>query len=66
MIGGVVDARKVLRNAVSKGYELVREDDRGLSYARFDGHDSFYLTLVFQPKAKNSTSVSVVLKSMPD
>ena len=65
-IGGVEDARKVFRNAVSKNYELVREDDRGLSYASFDGHDSFYLTLIFQSKAKNSTSVSVVLKSMPD
>ena len=42
-----------LADAISKDYELVREDNRGVSYARFDGHDSFYLTLGHSAKPAN-------------
>jgi hypothetical protein len=65
-LGGVKEAKGAFRRAVGKDYERIREDDLGLSYAKFDAHDSFYLTVGFQPKERNSTSVSVVLKSMPD
>lgn len=59
------NAKDVFRRAVVKDYQLVHEDDLGLSYARFDGSDSFYLTFVFRAEGRNSTLANVVLKSMP-
>lgn len=63
---GAKDAKEAFRGQVAKEYELVRDDELGLSYAKFDGHDSFHLTLAFQSREENSTAAGVVLTSTSD
>lgn len=62
--GNLTDAKNRLRRAFS-AYQLVREDEQALSFARFDGADSFYLTCQMIPGGKGSTRISIALKSSP-
>jgi hypothetical protein len=59
-------AMKTFATRIPAGYKPVRQTDSELSYARFDGHDSFYLTLSFSSAKQDSATVLVVLKSLPD
>jgi hypothetical protein len=59
-------AVKLLRSHTPAGYTLVRESDSELSFARWDGHDSYQLTLTFEDSTNQTTMVSVILKSFPD
>lgn len=57
---------KTFEARIPAGYKLVRQTGTELSFARFDGHDSFYLTLSFVSAKQDSTTVVVKLKSLPD
>jgi hypothetical protein len=59
-------ARKTFQTRIPAGYSLVRQTGSELSFARYDGHDSFYLTLSFDPGERDSTNVRVLLRSLPD
>jgi hypothetical protein len=59
-------AMKTFATRIPAGYKLERQTDSELSFARFDGHDSYYLTLSFDSAKQDSTTVLVVLKSLPD
>lgn len=59
-------AVKTFNSRIPPGYKLVRQTGTELSFARFDGHDSFYLTLTFVSAKQDSTTVRVVLRSVPD
>lgn len=59
-------AMKTFEARIPAGYKLVRQTGTELSFARFDGHDSFYLTLSFVSAKQDSTTVVVKLKSLPD
>lgn len=48
------------------GYSVVRQTDSEITFSRFDGHDTFYLTLSFTPAKQDATEVSVLLRSVPD
>ncbi len=48
------------------GYKLIRQTDSEVALTRFDGNDSYYLTLSFAPTEQNSTTVSVLLRAVPD
>lgn len=58
-------AMKTFATRIPAGYKLVRESDSELNFARFDGHDSFYLTLSFYSAKRDSTTVMVLLRSLP-
>jgi hypothetical protein len=67
--GNTETARKAFESNKPKGYGSTAQTDSELAFARFDGHDSFHLTVRFAPfdsPDKKSTTVSVVLKSFPD
>jgi hypothetical protein len=51
---------------VPADYKLVRRTGSDSAYARFDGHDEFDLTFAFRGTQGNPTTITVVLKSMPD
>jgi hypothetical protein len=57
---------KTFDTRIPAGYKLVRQTGTELSFARFDGHDSFYLTLSFDSARQDSTTVRVILRSLPD
>jgi hypothetical protein len=57
---------KVFQARIPAGYKAVRQTSSELTFARFDGHDSFYLTLSFDSAKQDSTTVLAVLKSLPD
>lgn len=59
-------AMKTFDARIPAGYKLMRQTATELSFARFDGHDSFYLTLSFVSAKQDSTTVLVKLKSLPD
>jgi hypothetical protein len=59
-------AMKIYQARIPAGYNRVRQTSSELSLAKFDGHDSFYLTLSFESAKQDSTTVLVVLKSLPD
>lgn len=48
------------------GYSVVRQTDSEVSFSKFDGHDAFYLTLSFAAAQEHATTVSVLLRSVPD
>jgi hypothetical protein len=58
-------AMKTFATRIPAGYKLVRESDSELNFARFDGHDSFYLTISFD-STKQESKVRVTLRSLPD
>lgn len=64
--GGRDAAMKFFRNHIPAGYTLVRQADSDLSLAKFDGHDSYQLTLTFEASTRETTTVLIVLKSFPD
>jgi hypothetical protein len=57
---------KTYEARIPAGYSLVRQTGSELSFARYDGHDSFYLTLTFDATEQDSTTVQVQLRSLPD
>ena len=59
-------AIKAFQARIPADYNLVRQTSSELTFARFDGHDSFYLTLSFDSSKQDSTTVLVVLRSLPD
>lgn len=59
-------AIKAFEARIPAGYKQVQRNDSELGYSRFDGSDSFYLTLKFNPATQGSTTVAVNLKSTPD
>jgi hypothetical protein len=59
-------AMKAFQARIPAGYSLVRQTGSELSFARYDGHDSFYLTLTFDTTKQDSTTVQVQLRSLPD
>lgn len=48
------------------GYKLVRQNDSEVGLAKFDGHDTYYLTVSFASAEKGSTTVSILLRAVPD
>ncbi|MGA1998471.1 MAG: hypothetical protein ABSG52_00640 [Terriglobales bacterium] len=56
----------VFQARIPAGYNLVRQTSSELTFARFDGHDSFYLTLSFDSTKQDSTTILAVLRSLPD
>jgi hypothetical protein len=64
--GGKDAAIKTFQARVPAGYSAVRETSSELEFARFDGHDSFHLTVSFNSPRQDSTTVAVLLKSFPD
>ena len=63
--GSPEQAKATLRRAFEKNYQLTHEGQEVLSFARFDGADSFSLTFRLQPGVPNSTLVSIALRSTP-
>jgi hypothetical protein len=59
-------AMKTFETRIPAGYKLVRQTGTELSFARYDGHDSFHLTLTFDAAKQDSTTVQVQLRSLPD
>lgn len=59
-------AKNALRAAFDKQYQLVHEDRNSLSFARFDGSDSFHVTFSMQPQGTEATVINVVLTGIPD
>jgi len=66
MSGSPDSIKNVLRSTFNKRYQTVHEDANGLSFARFDGADSFYLTFSLQARGKDVTAINVALTGMPD
>jgi|SRR5581483_11491106 len=59
-------AMKAFEARIPAGYKQVQRTESDLSYSRFDGSDSFYLTLKFDRGTQGSTTVTVNLRSTPD
>ncbi len=59
-------AAKAFRATVPPDYKFLHDGSEDLVYAKYDGHDSFYLTLVFTRSDRLSTKITVLLKSVPD
>jgi len=64
--GNIEAAKQACRARVPVRYELVRETSSEIVYARFDGHDSFHLTFIFNATKPGSTMTTAVLKGVPD
>jgi hypothetical protein len=58
-------AMKSFMVRIHPAYEAVRQTSSELAFARFDGHDSFHLTLSFKTK-RDVTTVDVALRAFPD
>jgi hypothetical protein len=65
-LGGRDAAMNLFRSHIPPGYSLVRQTNSELSFARWDGHDSYELALTFDNSTNQTTTVSVILKSFPD
>ena len=50
---------------IPPAYEAIRQTSSELGFARFDGHDSFHLTLNFKT-TRDATTVDVALRAFPD
>ncbi len=59
-------AMKSFENRIPVGYKPTQRTPSELSFARYAGNDSFYLTLTFDSGAQDSTTVRVNLRSIPD
>jgi hypothetical protein len=59
-------AMKTYEARIPAGYSPVRQTTSELDFARYDGHDSFHLTLTFDAVKQDSTTVQVQLRSLPD
>jgi hypothetical protein len=59
-------AMKTYEARIPAGYSRVRQTASELDFARYDGHDSFHLTLTFDATKQDSTTVQVQLRSLPD
>ena len=64
--GGRDAAMKLFGTHTPAGYKLVRQGDSELSFARWDGHDSYQLELTFENSTNQLTTISVILNSFPD
>jgi hypothetical protein len=64
--GGRDAGVNLFRSHTPAGYALVHQTDSELSFARWDGHDSYQLTLTFENSTNQTTTISVILKSFPD
>ncbi len=64
--GGPEAAVKLFRSHTPMGYTIVRQTDSELLLSRFDGHDSYQLTLTFEDSIGQKTTATVNLKSFPD
>jgi hypothetical protein len=51
---------------IPPAYEAVRQTSSELGFAKFDGHDSFHLTLSFKTKQRDVTTVDAALRAFPD
>lgn len=58
--------KQAFLRTVPGGYKLVREEGLEFTSAKYDGHDTFSINFRFRSGEDGSTTVSVVLKSMPD
>ncbi len=64
--GNAGAAKNTFRKNVPPDYKPVLGSDIDMAYTKYDEHDSFYLTLEFRRTDANSTTVTVLLKSIPD
>ncbi len=59
-------AIQAFRASVPPDYQLLRGGETDLVYWKYDGHDSYFLTLTFARTDPPSTKVTVFLESLPD
>lgn len=64
--GNGPDAMKSFMARIPPAYEAVRQTSSELGFAKFDGHDSFHLTLSFKTKQRDVTTVDAALRAFPD
>ncbi len=65
--GNAGAAKNAFRRNVPPDYKPLRDSGLDMTYTKYDEHDSFYLTLEFRRTTDaNSTTVTVLLKSIPD
>ena len=65
-VGDAGVAKKAFAQSVPPDYKVLRESDLDVAYAKYDEHDSFYLTFILGRTEPHSTEVMLVLKSIPD